>query len=153
MKKIDTKTLTKIGIVAGIYVIFTIAFAPISYGQVQFRFSEMLTLLAFFNPIYVLSLTIGTFLANIASPLGPIDMVVGTIATFFAVYPMTKVKNIWLASLFPAVSNGIIIGIQLNILFDLPLILSMIYVALGELIVVTLLGVPLMKILKKYINF
>ncbi|MBS4539541.1 QueT transporter family protein [Clostridium sp. D2Q-11] len=153
MKKFNAKIIAKIGIVAAIYVVLTVAFPLLSYGQVQFRVSEMLTLLAFFNPIYIWAVTIGTFFANMASTLGPIDIIVGTIATFLAVYPMTKVKNIWIASLFPAIANGIIIGLQLNILFGLPLIPSMAYVAFGELVVVTLIGVPVMKALKKIINF
>ncbi|MBS4536559.1 QueT transporter family protein [Clostridium sp. D2Q-14] len=153
MKKINGRTIAKIGIVAAIYVILTVAFPLLSYGQVQFRISEVLTLLAFFNPIYVWAVTIGTFFANIASTLGPVDMVVGTLATFLAVYPMTKVKNIWVASLLPALSNGIIIGLQLNILFGLPLLPSMLYVAIGEITVVTIIGVPLMKVLNKKLNF
>lgn len=153
MNKINANKITKIGIVAAIYVVLTVGFAPFSYGQIQFRVSEMLTLLAFINPIYIWAVTLGTFIANMWSPLGAIDMIVGTLATFLAVYPMTKVKNIWIASLFPTIANGIIIGIQLNILFDFPLIPSMAYVALGEFVVVTILGVPLFKTLNRVIKF
>lgn len=153
MGKINTRSLAKISIVAAIYVILTVALPFLSYGQIQFRISEMLTILAFFNPIYIWSLTIGTFIANMWSTIGMLDMIIGTIATLLAVYPMSKVKNIWIASLFPAISNGLIIGLQLNILIGLPLIPSIAYVALGEFVVVTILGVPTMKLLKNYINF
>ncbi|MGO1369853.1 MAG: QueT transporter family protein [Senegalia sp. (in: firmicutes)] len=153
MGKINTKTLTKISIVASIYVILTVAFPFLSYGQIQFRISEILTILAFFNPIYIWSLTIGTFISNMWSTIGILDMVIGTVATFLAVYPMSKMKNIWIASLLPSLSNGLIIGFQLNILIGLPLLPSIAYVALGEFVVVTVLGVPTMKLLKKYIDF
>lgn len=151
--KINTKKLTKISIVASIYVILTVALPFLSYGQIQFRISEMLTLLAFYNPIYIWSLTIGTFIANMWSTIGILDMLIGTIATLVAVYPMSKLNNIWIASLFPAISNGLIIGFQLNILIGLPLVPSIVYVALGEFVVVTILGVPTMSLLKKYIKF
>ena len=56
--------LAKISIVAALYVVITYAIAPISYGPVQVRISEVLVLLAFFDKKYIISLTIGCLIAN-----------------------------------------------------------------------------------------
>lgn len=144
--KIDTKILIYNAVVAAIYAVLTLLIAPIAYGPVQFRVSEVMTLLVLLNPRLAPGLILGCFLANMASPLGAIDMVVGTAATAIAVLAMTKIKDVYLASLMPTVSNGIIIGIQLSILYHLPLLETIFYVALGEFVVVSLIGIPLYKL-------
>lgn len=140
-----SKKIAQIGIIAALYAVMTIALAPISYGNIQFRVSEILTLFAFFNPVFIPGLTLGTLIANLFSPLGIIDVVFGTFATFISVFLMNKSKNFILASLWPTVINGIIIGIELFIVFGLPLVLSMIQVAIGEFVVVTVVGVTIFK--------
>jgi len=140
-----SKKIAQIGIIAALYAVLTIALAPISYGNIQFRASEILTLFAFFNPVFIPGLTLGTLIANLFSPLGIIDVVFGTIATFISVFLMNKSKNFILASLWPTVINGIIIGIELFVVFKLPLVLSMIQVGIGEFVVVTVVGVTIFK--------
>ena len=140
-----SKKVAQIGIIAAVYAVLTIFLAPISYGNIQFRFSEILTLFAFFNPIFIPGLTLGTFIANLMSPLGIVDIIFGTIATFISVFFMSKMKNLLLASLWPVVINGIIIGLELYYLFQLPLALTVFQVAFGEFVVVTIIGVPLFK--------
>ena len=84
--KLDSKKIAIIGIVAAIYAVATIAIAPIAYGPIQFRVSEILTLLAFINPIYIPGLVLGCIIANLFSPLGMVDVVVGSTATLISVY-------------------------------------------------------------------
>lgn len=134
-------------VIAALYAVLTVAIAPLSYGAVQFRFSEIMTLLVLFNPAFAPGLILGCFVSNIFSPFGAIDMIVGTLATAIAVLSMTKIKNHFIASLMPTVSNGVIIGIQLWYLLKLPLLETMLYVALGEFVVVTVIGLPLFKII------
>lgn len=50
MKNDMTKRLTRTAIIAAIYAVVTIAIAPFSYGNIQFRISEILVLLAVFDP-------------------------------------------------------------------------------------------------------
>lgn len=75
-----TKQIT-LALFAGIYVAMTLLIAPLSYGPLQFRISEALNHLMAYNKKYILSLAVGVFLANTASPFGWIDMVFGTLAT------------------------------------------------------------------------
>lgn len=141
------------GLVAALYTVLTIGLAPMSYGPVQVRLSEFMTLLAFVNKKYVPGLVTGCLLANLGSPFGITDMAVGTLATFLAVYPMQYCKNLFFASLLPVIANGIIIGLELYYLAALPANVSlwstMAYVAAGEFLSVTVLGVVIMKVLLK----
>jgi len=143
----QVKTLTKIALVAALYAALTIAL-PLQYYAVQFRIAEILTLLCFYDKKYCPALIIGCFAANLFSPLGVTDWVVGTAATAIAVIPMTWVKNVWVAALFPVIANGVIIGFELNIVFGSPLLLSMGTVALGEAAVMAA-GVVIFKSVKR----
>lgn len=141
------------GLLAAIYAALTLCLAPLSYGPIQVRISECLTLLAFYDKRWVPGLTIGCLMANLNSPFGIADMVIGTLATFLGVFPMHWCPNVWAASLLPVVSNGLLIGGELYYLAALPPDLSagtvMAYIGLGELISVTVLGPVVMKVLRK----
>lgn len=144
---LSTKNLAKVAIVAALYVVLTVGLAPLSYGNIQFRVSEVLTLFAFINPMYIPGLVIGCIISNLFSPLGIIDVVVGSFATFISLYCMTKTKNIFVASLFPVIFNGIFVGLELYYLFSLPLLLTMAQVAIGEFVVVSICGVAMFKVM------
>ena len=68
-------------IVAALYASLTIAISPIAYGEIQFRVTEMLIFLAFYNKRYIPGLIIGCFLANLLVGSLPSDIVFGTLAT------------------------------------------------------------------------
>lgn len=155
------KRLVRTAIIAALYAVITFALAPISYGAVQFRISEIMVLLAFFDPFYIGGLTLGCFIANILGPNGVADVIFGTLATFISVYAISLtgkiIKNnsisLVIASLWPTIFNGLIIGWMLNYLYQLPLILSIGEVAIGEFVVVTIIGLPVIKFIqKKYDN-
>lgn len=150
------KRLVLTAIIATVYAVVTLELAPISYGAVQFRISEIMVLLAFFDPFYIGGLTLGCFIANIVGPNGIMDAIFGTLATFISVYAISLtrkfIKNnkvsLVIASLWPTIFNGVIIGCMLNFLYQLPLVLSIGEVAIGEFIVVTIIGVPVIKLIK-----
>jgi len=150
-------------IIAAAYAALTLAIYPLSYGAVQFRFSEALTVLPVFTPAAIPGLTLGCFIANITGPYSWIDAVFGTLATFLAslcTYYARKIKlrNLPLLSLFfPVLFNAVIIGFEIN-LFFLPqgeeftfmgFLISALWVGLGELVVCYLLGTPLYLAISK----
>lgn len=145
MRSEAIKNLVFSAIIAAIYAAVTISLAPISYGPIQFRLSEMLVLLAFINRKYIPGLVLGCLLANLYSQLGVMDIVFGTLATYISVELVSRTKNLLLASLWPVVVNGVIIGLMLNVLFQLPLFLTIAQVAFGEFVVVSVAGVILFK--------
>ncbi|EOR20617.1 hypothetical protein A500_16190 [Clostridium sartagoforme AAU1] len=156
MKENITKKLVKAALVAAIYAALTIVLAPISYGPVQFRLSEVLVLLAFIDPFYIVGLTIGCLLANILGGLGIMDIIFGTLATFLSVsaisltakYIKSKKLSLIIASLWPTIFNGVIIGWMLNYVLGVPLVLTMLQVGIGEFVVVTVVGVPVFKLIQ-----
>lgn len=155
MKNNTTKRLVRTAVIAALYAVLTLFLAPISYGNIQFRISEIMVLLAFFDPFYIGGLTLGCFVANILGPNGMIDAIFGTIATFISVYAISitgkyiknDTKALIVASLWPVIFNGIIIGWELNYLYQLPFILSILEVAFGEFVIVTIVGIPVMKLI------
>ena len=146
MKK--SKFITRTALIAAAYAALTYLFAFMSYNDIQFRVSEILVLFAFIEPSYGLGLILGCVLANIASPLGVIDVVVGSFATFVAILFIVRVRKVLgynkraliVASLGPVISNGIFVGLELMYLFNTPFLLNAMYVAIGEFVVVTLVG-------------
>lgn len=137
--------LAKNAIVAALYLVLTML-AP-SYGAVQFRFSEILVLLMLINSTYVPGLIIGCIIANLFSPMGLVDVVFGTLATAISLFFMSKTKNQFIATLWPSIFNGLIVGTELYFILKLPFISSAISVAIGEFAVITCIGLPIFKIL------
>ena len=144
--KVNVKFLVITAMVASVYLVLTLAIAPLSFGLIQVRFSEMLMLLAFFDRKYAPGLILGCFLANCFSPFGIMDVVFGTGCTAAAMFCVVKfAKSLFGASLWIVFCNAFI-GIELY-LFGSPLWLSMAMVALGEFLSVSICGVVLMKML------
>ena len=76
MLKISTRRFVFGALIAGLYVVLTLGLAPISYGVIQFRVSEVLKAFVLFDPFFALWIGIGTFFANMVSPFaGPWDLV------------------------------------------------------------------------------
>ena len=135
--------------IAAVYAALTVVLAPISYGPLQFRVSEALTLLPFYLPEAIPGLFIGCVFANFYGGFGLADMVFGGLATLIAAVMTRKSPNLYISALWPVISNMIIIGIMLHVLINVPLIETCIYVGLGEAGACYIVGVPLMKILEK----
>ena len=133
----NVENLTRLALVAAMYVALTLAVPALSYGAIQCRFSEILVLLCFYRKDYSAAMILGCFIANLFSPLGWYDLVFGVAATAIAVLPMFYVKNIFVAALLPVITNGILVGIELSLIGE-PLWFSMGTVALGELAVLAL---------------
>lgn len=140
----NVKNLTRLALVAAMYVALTLAIQPLGYGAIQFRVSEVLVLLCFYRKDYSIALILGCLIANLFSPFGLYDIIFGTLATTVAVIPMYYMKNIFLSALLPVVSNGVIVGIELYLCGE-PLWFSMASVALSELIIIGIIGTVIFK--------
>jgi uncharacterized membrane protein len=127
-----------------------VLFAPISYGEMQLRVSEALTLLPFYIPVAVPALFVGCIIANFLGGLGLWDVVFGSGATLLAAWLSSKMPNLWLAAIPPVIVNMFIIGALLHFIINVPFIITALYVGLGQSLACFALGVPLMRILEKY---
>lgn len=150
MEKNSTKTkmLVSTALIAAVYVVMTLAIAPLSYGMIQVRISEILVLMAFIDKKYAPGLILGCFIANCFSPFGMMDVVFGTTCTAAAMWGITRhSKTLFGASLWPVLCNSFI-GVELYFFGD-PLLLSMATVALGEFLAVSCLGYVVFRQLMK----
>ena len=155
MKK--TYFIARSALCAALYASLTLACLPLSYGMVQFRLSEVMTLLAFFNPSYIPSLLVGCFVANLLGIGGMVDAVFGTFASLFAfiwIVIARKIKNkkvaLFVAAAGPAVSS-FIIALEMKLALGDPLSfwIWFAYVALGQAVVLYALGCPLAFYIEK----
>ena len=148
-----TKSLVLSAAIAAIYAVLTMSLYVISYGPVQFRLSEALTILPMFTPAAVPGLTIGCIIANLMGGYGMLGSIFGGIATLLAAL-CTRFfrKNTFLALFSPVFFNSLIVGPMLY--FVVPesksLLFNVFTVGIGELAVCFAVGYPLMRLLKKY---
>lgn len=169
MTKKSTRYIVQGAIIAAMYAVLTVGQNVLIPGSasmaVQFRVAEAMTVLVFFTPAAIPGLTIGCIIANISSVtagLGFYDMIFGSIATLLAALSMRALRNVcikdipFIALLMPAVFNGLIIGFEIDFFFMGSMHFNFVnfliqggLVALGELVVVFVLGIPLTIILKK----
>lgn len=153
MGEIRTNYIVKTAIIAATYAVLTMLLAPISYGPIQFRVSEIMVLLVFIDKRYFTGIALGTFLAGLFSPYGMLDAVVGTIATVVALGGIIFVrralgdnlKSLMIASLSPTIANGIIIGWLISYSVGIPFLMPALQVALGEFVVVSIVGVIVIR--------
>lgn len=157
----NTRKLTSIAAIAGLYTALTFVFAGISYGPVQFRIGEALAVLPIFGVIPVHGVTLGCFISNLIglflgfAGTSVFDLAIGPIATFLAAkscYYIGKTNNKVLIYVFaglpPVLINGILIGLELTFLCHLGevFIVNCLMVALGEFVVCYGLGLFLIYI-------
>lgn len=139
-------------IIAAIYFALTYIFAPISFGAIQVRVSEALTILPVFTLAAVPGLFVGCLISNLLmSTLGPIDVIFGSLATLTAAVMTYFLRNRRpLAPLPPVLVNAVVIGLELHFILGFPLLETIATVGLGQFAACYLLGYPLMLLLDRY---
>ena len=157
--KPNTRSLTRAALIAALYLLLTILFQPISFGAVQFRISEALTLLPILTADAIPGLLIGCLLANLLGGGIWYDVVLGSIATLLAAICTRKLRNRPVfAAFMPVLFNGLIVGPVVYMAYvrapgaaiSWPLLFSsMGTVALGEFVVCYVLGPLLIKVLRR----
>jgi uncharacterized membrane protein len=143
------RSLAVSGLVAAAYAVVTLLFAPISYGHIQVRVSEALTVLPFLFPQAIPGLFVGCLIANFAGGFGILDVVLGSGATLTAAVLTAMMPNVWLASVPPVAVNMAVVGGYLSFLLDIPFLLCALYVGLGQLVACCFLGIPLVLLLER----
>ena len=148
-RMLNTRSLCVAAVLAALYAALTLAIPVLAYGPWQCRFSEALTVLPLLFPEAVPGLFIGCIAANLLSPVGVWDVVFGSLATLLAAIGTWKLRDKpILAVACPVISNGVIVGLMLSVVYALPALLTMLQVAAGEALAV-LVGYLLLPLLKK----
>lgn len=157
MKK-SIRSLAHAGIIAAAYVALSLISTSlgIAFGPVQFRISEALCVLPFLFPEAVGGLFAGCLVTNILSPYGPLDLVVGSLATLLAALVTRRCRLRVLAPLPPALFNGVMIGALISFYevgftdaFAAAFTLNFASVASGEALMCYAFGLPLLAALEK----
>lgn len=161
--KFTAKQIARAAVIAALYASLCFFLKPFSYGAIQCRLSEALTVLPVFIPEAVVGLFVGCFIANLlgGASIALIDMVLGSLTTLLAAFLTRKIYNstekVVLALLPPVVLNALIVGFYIPFIYSDPgaavtapiVLFSMLTVGIGEAVVVYILGLALGKALQK----
>lgn len=156
MKENKVTFLTQAAMIAAIYVVLTYVFAPFSFGEVQVRIAEALTILPVFTPAAIPGLFVGCLIGNILGGAILPDIIFGSLATLigaFFTYQLRD-KNKFLAPLPPIAANTIVVPFVLRYGYGvaLPIPFMMLTVGVGEVLSCGVLGMVLYFALRKYKN-
>ena len=140
-------------LIAALYATLTVIFAPISFGTVQVRIAEALTILPMFTSAAIPGLFIGCIIANLFGGAIIWDVIFGSLATLIGAAGGYRLRNSrWLVPIPTIIANGIIVPFVLKYGYgmDMPIILMMLYVSVGEIIGCYVLGEMLASALLKH---
>ena len=116
------RKIVRAGLIAAVYVVLCLTLAPLSYGPIQIRVSEALTLLPVLCPEAIIGVTLGCLIANLFTGMW-LDVVVGTTATLLAALATRRLRHVRFkglpvaASLPPVLFNAVLVGIELTWLY------------------------------------
>lgn len=154
MKNKSVLFWTQAAMIAALYVALTIIFAPFSFGQIQVRIAEALTILPVFTPAAIPGLFAGCLIGNVLGGSILPDIIFGSLATLIGACftYLLRNKSRYLAILPPIFSNAIIVPFVLRYAYglNLPLAFLMLTVGIGEVISCGVLGIILYVSLKKH---
>lgn len=151
----QVRKIVRAGLIAAVYVVLCLVLAPLSYGPVQVRVSEALTLLPILCPEAVIGVALGCLIANLFTGMW-LDVVVGTTATLLAALATLRLRHVRFkglplaASLPPVLFNAVFVGIELTFLYLAPefrtpaaYLFNMASVGAGQLVSCCVLGLLL----------
>lgn len=147
----NARALTRAALIAALYAALTLLLAPISYGEVQIRLSEALTVLPIALPEAIPALAIGCLLANVLGGCTIFDIVFGTLATLLAALCTRALRaHFFPAAAMPVLFNGLIVGAVVHYAYApvVPLPLCMVFVAAGEAVACFVLGPVVLRALR-----
>lgn len=153
MRKKSILFMTQSAMIAAIYVVLTVLFAPFGFGQIQVRIAEALTVLPYFTPAAIPGLFIGCLIGNIIGGAIIPDIIFGSLATLIGAcftYLLRK-RSKFLAPVPPILANTIVVPLVLYYAygFNLPIPFMMLTVGIGEIISCGILGMILFSAVKK----
>ena len=155
----NIRYLTKASLIAAIYLVLVLLqalpfpMANLTFGPVQLRIAEGLTLLPLVETAAVPGLFIGVLLANLLlapySGFGLVDIIGGSLVTLLAAYLTSRAKNKYLGMLPPILLNGIIVSIWVSYFTKIPYVYTVLGITAGEIVSVGLFGSIILYVYEK----
>ncbi len=154
MRKLSVRELALCGVLAALYAVVTLATASFAYGPIQFRIADALCVLPFFAPVTSLGLFVGCLVANLFSTVSALDIVIGSAATLVGCLLAAKMPSRWLVPLPTILANTVMVGAMLAAVYTPDAFWSGFVtmgaqVAVGEIAVLAVLGLPLIAYLQR----
>lgn len=160
-KTTSLRFLTVAALIAAMYAALTLALPFMTFGPVQCRIAEALTILPVLTPAAVPGLLVGCLLSNSvglamgANVAGALDILLGTLATAVAalltrLLRKKRVRGLpLLSTLPPVILNAVIVGGELTLVTvgrtPSLLVINMLLVGAGQLVACTGGGLLLFK--------
>ncbi|NMA54571.1 MAG: QueT transporter family protein [Firmicutes bacterium] len=148
----SVKYWIRAALIAALYVAITYALQATSFLPAQFRLAEALTLLPMLFPEAIWGIGVGCFIANLFSPAGLIDVVLGSLTSLLAAFITYRYRWHAIGFLSPIVLNALVVSAYLRLLAGLPYWVTAIGIAASEAVVVLGVGVPLVLYLRKWLQ-
>lgn len=151
-RTLNTRALARGALIAALYTTLTLLLAPISYGEIQIRLSEALTLLPILLPEAVPALTVGCLLSNILGGCTIFDIVFGTLATLLAAILTRRLRHHFLpAAAMPVIFNALIVGAVVHFAYApaIALPLCTLFVGCGEAVACFAVGPIVLQLMKR----
>jgi len=148
---ITTRELTTAAIIAAVYCALTLMTIEFSFGGMQVRVAEALTILPVFTPAAIPGLFVGCFISNLIGGVSLLDRILGPLATLAAAMCTRSLRreSLALAALPPVLINAAVIGLVLHLEFGSPYVIFACSVGLGQIAACYGLGLPLACALRK----
>ncbi|MDR1094312.1 MAG: QueT transporter family protein [Clostridiales bacterium] len=166
----NAKQLARAAVIAALYSAVTLLAAPLSYGPIQLRFAESLTILPALLPEAAIGVVLGCLISNLFTGMWT-DIVFGTLATLIAALLTYLIgyrlkKHICISALPPVLINALIVPLiifayiggdleAIGIAVSAPLLIYLcgfLSIAIGQSAAVYGLGLPLYKGVKAYLK-
>lgn len=119
MKKNSIKVLTFNAVFTALYVTLVVI-NPLSYGPINLYLGSIMAVFAFWDRRFVIPVLAGTVIANIFSPIGLVDAVLGFFNVTIAYYVIALLKKRYIAIPVMAIYSASAVGLMLSIAFQLP---------------------------------
>jgi uncharacterized membrane protein len=110
MNNKKTIFITEAAVIAAIYTVLVLVFEFSSFGPIQFRIAEALTVLPYFTPAAIPGVALGCFLSAVLTGAHYLDMIFGSLATLIAAILSYQLRrNKFLVPIPPIVVNALVI--------------------------------------------
>ena len=158
----NTRFLTKASLIAAIYIVLVLIqmlpmpLVNLTFGAIQLRIAEGLTLLPLVESAAIPGVFVGCLLANLLlapyTGFGLVDILGGSLVTLIAAYITSKMKNKVMAMIPPIVLNGLIVSIWVSYYTSVPYLVTALGIGGGELLSVAIFGTLILSVYKNAAN-
>ncbi len=143
MNNKKTVFISQAAVIAAIYTVLVLIFKFSSFGPIQFRIAEVLTILPYFTPAAIPGVALGCFFSAVFTGAHVLDIIFGPLATLVAAilsYQLRRYK--FLVPIPPIIVNALVVPFILKAAYgeEALIPIMMVSVGAGQLVAAGLFG-------------